>query len=269
MKNLKRRTIVLTVLLIIILTALIPTSKVFAGKFENTVTADEAEIVMSLMADKTVLKAGDVVTITLSVDKIPQFGIRSFGYRLIYDSSKLQYLEEEAEIGPVGKQITGTSPFERASVESEKEFENARTVTDGGYTGSGLRMTGVIEKIKFMVKEDVTIGKINMYIIEEAKGGFNTASAYEDDTTNPNAKFYVETNIDQLVVEDGKAPLKGDMDGNGRITPNDAFLINVAYEEDREPTKEELLRGDVDGNGRLTPNDAFLINVAYENDTEL
>ena len=63
--------------------------------------------------------------------------------------------------------------------------------------------------------------------------------------------------------------LKGDMDKNKKITPYDAFLINVTYEEGRTPTAEELQIGDIDGNGKLTPYDAFLINVAYENGTNL
>src|SRR5699024_929532 len=62
-----------------------------------------------------------------------------------------------------------------------------------------------------------------------------------------------------------KMHLKGDMDGNEKITPYDALLINVIYEQRRTPTAEELEIGDIDGNGRLTPYDALLINVAYEN----
>ena len=66
-------------------------------------------------------------------------------------------------------------------------------------------------------------------------------------------------------VQIGEPLLKGDMDKNGRITPYDALLINVIYEQRRTPTAEELEIGDIDGNGRLTPYDALLINVAYEN----
>ena len=70
-------------------------------------------------------------------------------------------------------------------------------------------------------------------------------------------------------IQIGEPFLKGDMDKNKKITPYDAFLINVMYEEGRTPTAEELRIGDIDGNGKLTPYDAFLINVAYENGTNL
>lgn len=63
--------------------------------------------------------------------------------------------------------------------------------------------------------------------------------------------------------------LLGDMDKNGEITPYDAFLINVIYEEGRTPTNEELQIGDIDRNGELTAYDAYKINVAYENGTNL
>ena len=61
----------------------------------------------------------------------------------------------------------------------------------------------------------------------------------------------------------------GDMDKNKEITPYDAFLVNVIYEEGRTPTNEELQIGDIDRNGELTAYDAYLINLAYENGTEL
>ena len=70
-------------------------------------------------------------------------------------------------------------------------------------------------------------------------------------------------------IQIGEPFLKGDMDKNKKLTPYDAFLINVMYEEGRTPTAEELRIGDIDGNGKLTPYDAFLINVAYENGTDL
>ena len=70
-------------------------------------------------------------------------------------------------------------------------------------------------------------------------------------------------------IQIGEPFLKGDMDKNKKITPYDAFLINVMYEEGRTPTAEELQIGDIDENGKLTPYDAFLINVAYENGTNL
>ena len=73
------------------------------------------------------------------------------------------------------------------------------------------------------------------------------------------------------VTADGPIKVQnlGDMDKNGKVTPYDALLINVMYEQRKTPTAEELQIGDIDGNGRLTPYDALLINVAYENRTTL
>ena len=80
---------------------------------------------------------------------------------------------------------------------------------------------------------------------------------------------YLKNSGNQIIGSNTPLLMKGDMDKNGRITPYDALLINVIYEQRRTPTAEELEIGDIDGNGRLTPYDALLINVAYENRTSL
>lgn len=259
MKKLKQNIMIVLVVIITITMLCLPMNKVFAGRFTNSVEKENAEIVMSMMADKTKLKAGETVTITLAVDTCPTYGLRAFGYRLIYDSSKLEYLG--GETGPVGKEFSGANPFERESSEKEKEFETARTVTDSGYTGNGLRMTGIIDQIKFKVKENVAVGEIKMYIIEESKGGFNTASAFADGTTNSFAPFYVETNINQLVVErDNVVPYsKGDVNGDGSIDTEDAVLIlkhlagNVTLAEEQEQA------ADTNTDSTIDTEDAVLI----------
>ncbi len=76
---------------------------------------------------------------------------------------------------------------------------------------------------------------------------------------------YLKNSGNQIIGSNTPLLMKGDMDKNGKITPYDALLINVIYEQRRTPTAEELEIGDIDGNGRLTPYDALLINVAYEN----
>lgn len=99
---------------------------------------------------------------------------------------------------------------------------------------------------------------------------FDLSNNYIDMTKQGNidAKKVFDEKGATFIVDNQKAGepiIKGDMDRNGEITPYDAFLINVIYEEGRTTTSEELQIGDIDQNGELTPYDAYKINVAYEN----
>ena len=121
---------------------------------------------------------------------------------------------------------------------------------------------------------------VSEYIDEDTNTWANTSINF--DLSNNYIDMTKQENIDAKKIFDergatfivnnqmpGQPIIKGDMDKNEKLTPYDAFLINVMYEEGRTPTAEELQIGDIDENGKLTPYDAFLINVAYENGTDL
>ncbi len=59
--------------------------------YENEVEKDEADIVASMTADKTEVKPGDVITVTFSIDKMPDngLGMSSFNARIGYDPTKV------------------------------------------------------------------------------------------------------------------------------------------------------------------------------------
>ena len=59
-----------------------------------------------------------------------------------------------------------------------------------------------------------------------------------------------EAAIEQFSVETG--PLLGDANGDGILDPSDAFVVLQASEGIIVPTQDEVLRGDMDGDGRLT-----------------
>lgn len=53
----------------------------------------------------------------------------------------------------------------------------------------------------------------------------------------------------------------GDFNGDGKISPTDvAQLLRFVYDKRRIPTKDQLARGDMDSDGKLTMNDAELID---------
>jgi len=62
--------------------------------------------------------------------------------------------------------------------------------------------------------------------------------------------------------------LLGDVDGNGRITPNDITMLLQHYQEIIVLTPAQLLRGDIDGNGRISPNDITSLLQYYQELTD-
>lgn len=62
----------------------------------------------------------------------------------------------------------------------------------------------------------------------------------------------------------GDDVLLGDVDGNGRITPNDASeALRIYVRLNENPTEAQRAAADTDKNGRITPNDASMILQKY------
>ena len=57
---------------------------------------------------------------------------------------------------------------------------------------------------------------------------------------------------------------KGDVDGDGDVTPMDAVLAYAIANGELSPTQTQKQAADVDGDGEVTPMDAVLI-YAYSN----
>lgn len=55
----------------------------------------------------------------------------------------------------------------------------------------------------------------------------------------------------------------GDVNGNGKIDPQDYAMTKRAYLGTYELTPEQMERADVDGNGKITPKDYAMIKRAY------
>ena len=169
------------------------------------------------------------------------------------------------------------------SVRISKAQSANSSILTGVNEGSTLKLEDINEKCVLFI-DPATEGATDVrYTVEVENPSILTVT--EDTSVNEWYKVFElnllkegSTNIIIKRTADGKVLrtqkiqigepwLKGDMDRNGKVTPYDALLINVMYEQRKTPTAEELQIGDIDGNGKLTPYDALLINVAYENRT--
>ena len=238
---------------------------VYAAKYQNAVAKEDADFLFTLNADKTELRSGDIVTITLSVDKIPKNGIRAISCCMDFDSTKLAYVG--SELGPVGEKFTGMSPTERMPNEGEVEFENQKVLVVGGYTGSGIVMTGIIEEFKFLVKGSVSLGDIKMQL-RASPYGFDTCTENDAGVIDVpiTTTFYVESNIDQLRVTE--TYITGDVNGDGKVTLADCTKVLAHVKKTKLLTGEELKRADVNCDGNVTLADCTKV-LAHVKKTKL
>lgn len=90
---------------------------------------------------------------------------------------------------------------------------------------------------------------------------FKTSERIRDDEILEQLK---NGSIMPLDEKDNQKEIKGDIDGNGVLTANDAAMLLDIY-KNGNATPEQTKLCDMDGNGTLTANDAAIILDMYKN----
>jgi len=200
-----------------------------AQPFQNHdgVTEENADFVVSYTADKTDLQKGDIVTVTISVDKLPENGkgIVSFSNRIAYDSNVLEPLkcgitEDESgnEIpdengtdyfyvvpGTLGKKLNFeigyagmiSVPGESSNIKA-LSFCTAKTV--GNPTAPGI-----FAIMKFKAKTDATENDAKLMLLQDGitYNGFAIAGKKYDGqrwVTDPNNTFFIKSNLSNVKI---------------------------------------------------------------------
>lgn len=70
-KTLKMKALFFSMILSLLCVTVVPTVNAGEKWYDNQVEEDEADIVASIMADKTEVRPGDELTVTFKVDKMP------------------------------------------------------------------------------------------------------------------------------------------------------------------------------------------------------
>lgn len=180
-----------------------------AAKYENgTLTENTAEIVCSLMADKTDVKAGDTLTVTFKLDKVPAGGVVAINARLVYDSSKLELQKDGTKNyvkpGPVADTLSYRQGKE--TVLDSDEFEDAKVISIAMAEDVDFACTetGEIMVYKFTVKEDAKAGDIKLYFLDAANGGFSVSGTKAGEggmvNVDSNVTRYLKTNVDEIAI---------------------------------------------------------------------
>ena len=100
-KTLKMRALFFSMVLVLLCVTVVPTVNAGEKWYDNQVEESEADIIASIMADKTEVKPGDELTVRLSIDKMPDngLGIRGINARIAYDPTKLTIEQTIDEYG--------------------------------------------------------------------------------------------------------------------------------------------------------------------------
>ena len=187
-------------------------------RYVNTVSQDQAQIVMSFNSSSTDIKPGDTFTVTLSMDKLPEngLGVGSISFKMAYDSSKVTAKTKTTPSGEIPDLTKGpVGTFLSMKNAAFATVGDLTTITVGMATASDEAWecpTGEVLSIEFTAKEELTPGTFDMFMVKstvDASGdntqnvaGFEVSGVksigdgkFEADNTLP---VYLNSNLDQM-----------------------------------------------------------------------
>ena len=223
-RNFKMKSLIFT-LIILMAVVIVPNVKAAENeppRYTNLTPYDEADVLFSLNADKTTVKPGDVVSVTLTLDDWrTEYGVLALSGRIYYNHEQLTFnrkysdlMEEDiydVTVGPVGE-FLGIRDYSAVVVAPEDGYDDKfNTISFAmiagspeAYTRNSLKGKSVFT-MYFTVNEGVT-GPIDIYLKSADKGqdGFNTAVAIKEGDlmgVNTRTTFYVSSNLNELISQ--------------------------------------------------------------------
>lgn len=227
----KRKTLKITsIVLAFILGVILLSNSVLAVSISDMmyvnksgVTPENAEAVISYTPDKTTLVPGEIVTLTVSLDKMTPNGICAFSTRIGYDNTKLEVLkcDSDGEIGEgtsyrfiyvnpgkIGKGLRAGVGSARVLGESFTELStiSAISIADAVSSDLAVKGAGEIFQIQFKVKENAT-GGVNLFVFkDDAKyagidiGGVGIDENGKTHVERPNP-IYLNINTNNMTIK--------------------------------------------------------------------
>jgi hypothetical protein len=193
---------------------------------------------LTLSADKGTLSPGQEVKVTLTLDQTLS-GLNNYQFNVLYDAARFEL---------TGSTV-GAAPTE-VSAPREDEQGKGDCITVSGLSTEGQAVSlaaGTVATLTFTALEAAELGEAEFTVSVQALPAYADLSDVALDVQS-NAK---------VTLEEPAAVLLGVVDGNGKITGNDALLIGRYVA--KLTTDLDLEAADVDGNGKITGNDALLV----------
>ena len=221
----KKKYLILSLIILVIIIFVVVGVIFLINKNDKNAVDDidysDYDVVASIMADKTEVSPGDELTVTLSIDKMPDngLGIRGINARIAYDSTKLtieKTVDEYGEScdyimpGELGEDMNlrlGTAGFvtdAEAGYVPNKDYAH-KVIGIGVINDYSSRILGNVVEIKFKVNEGAT-GNLRMFIYpDEPKfSGFNVVGVVKNGeimVTKEDTSYYLNTNIENVHIK--------------------------------------------------------------------
>lgn len=213
MKKLKLRAFVLLMVVMMGLTLVPSLYAVADNKYQNAEgrTEENSDIAVKMELDKTEATPGEEVVASIDVTKLPDngLGMATLSMRLVYDTSKLEYLGHE--FGEAGIGLGFKDSRIRDAAEPTMDGYNRLTIASYVDAEEAIREVGNVVKLKFKVKDNAS-GNIDLYLLKDdtVYNGFSVGGVLinENDEIRVDSfvTYFVSSNIDQLYVP---VPLEG------------------------------------------------------------
>lgn len=221
----KKKYLILSLIILVIIIFVVVGVIFLINKNDKNAVDDidysDYDVVASIMADKTEVSPGDELTVTLSIDKMPDngLGIRGINARIAYDPTKLtieKTVDEYGEScdyimpGELGEDMNlrlGTAGFvtdAEAGYVPNKDYAH-KVIGIGVINDYSSRILGNVVEIKFKVNEGAT-GNLRMFIYpDEPKfSGFNVVGVVKNGeimVTKEDTSYYLNTNIENVHIK--------------------------------------------------------------------
>ena len=221
----KKKYLILSLIILVIIIFVVVGVIFLINKNDKNAVDDidysDYDVVASIMADKTEVSPGDELTVTLSIDKMPDngLGIRGINARIAYDPTKLtieQTIDEYGETcdyivpGELGKDMNlrigtaGVVTDVEAGYVPNKDYAH-KVIGIGVINDYSSRILGDVVEIKFRVNEGAT-GNLRMFVYPDDPkfSGFNVVGVIRNNdimVTDDTTTFYLNTNIEKIRVQ--------------------------------------------------------------------
>jgi hypothetical protein len=178
------------------------------------------------------MKAGDVVSVDIYVSDVPEPGLISMGFKLTYDSSKLEVMEAGTAVD------TGNWPAPYLKTDILGEIEMAGVRLGEGLTG--------------LAGNNIRLGTVTFRCISEGTSAFMLLDREGD--------WFVLDSEEEIVVDGDigagvllttiRPPILGDVNGDGLVNLADAIVVLKVMAK-MEQGEVVPTTGDVNGDGKI------------------
>lgn len=221
------------------------------------VSAEDAAPTISIVADKTTVKAGDTVTLTVKTENLPAEGWNAIQMSVDYDDALVPAGTYEIGAGlKDGKAEANNDAIAQVTFKNAAN-EDVKPIQIGLISVAAQTANGDLLTIPFTVAEDVEAGAELSFTANVST--FVRANIEDTTWKEPTTVATVEEKTAKVTVEDAAPALWGDANNDGTVDTMDALAIMQHDAELSELSEAGLALADVNNDDAVDTMDALAI----------